>query len=208
MSRIVDDPEEYFAELTPPRDSLLLTLEREAAEEAIPIVGPVVGRLLEILVRAVGARRVLELGCATGYSAVFLARGLARRGGRVFTVEYNPERAARAAENFAAAGVSELVEILEGDASALLAGLAGEFDLVFLDIEKEAYAEVLPHCRRLLRTGGLLVADNTAFRDASSFVETVSHEAGWQAVHLFSYLPGHSPERDGLTIAQKVGVLR
>ena len=204
MSRLVDDPEEYFSRLTPPRDDLLLTLEREAEEEGIPIVGPVVGRLLEILVRAVGARRVLELGCATGYSAIFLARGLAGGEGKVLTVENNPERAERARKNFAAAGISGLVELLEGDAAGTLEGIGELVDLIFLDVEKEAYARVFPHCRRLLRPGGLLVADNTAFRDAVPFVTAVSREEGWQAVHLFSHLPGHSPERDGLTIAQRL----
>lgn len=204
MSRLVEDPEEYFTRLTPGREGILLDLEREAAEENIPIVGPVVGRLLEILVRAVGARRVLELGCATGYSAIFLARGLDGEG-KLLTVENNPSRAGRARKNFSAAGVSPLVEILEGDGERILELMVEELDFIFLDIEKEAYAGVFPHCRRLLRKGGLLVADNTAFRDAALFVKAVTGEKGWQAVHLFTYLPGHSPERDGLTIAQKVG---
>jgi predicted O-methyltransferase YrrM len=204
MSRLVDHPEEYFARLTADRDEILLRLEREAEEETIPIVGPVVGRFLEILVRAVGARRVLELGCATGYSAIFLARGLTGGVGKVLTVENNPERAVRARENFAAAGLSGAVELLEGDGAGILEGIVETVDLIFLDVEKEAYVQVFPHCRRLLRPGGLLVADNTAFRDAVPFVEAVSKEEGWQAVHFFSYLPGHSPERDGLTIAQKI----
>lgn len=204
MSRLVENPEEHFSRLTSGRDEVLLRLEREAEEENIPIVGPVVGRLLEILVRAVGARRVLELGCATGYSAIFLARGLAGGKGKVLTVENSPERAARAKTNFAAAGVAGLVEILEGDAAALLEAMAHEVDLIFLDIEKESYLRAFVHCRRLLRPGGLLVADNTAFRDAAPFVEALSEEEGWQAVHLYSYLPGHSPERDGLTLAQRI----
>jgi predicted O-methyltransferase YrrM len=205
MSRIIGNPEGYFAKLVPARDDLLLRLEREAADEDIPIVGPVVGRLLEILVRAIGARRVLELGCATGYSTIFLARGLPREGGKVFTVERRSEMAKRASGNFAAAGVSRTVEILQGDAARILEEFRSEMDLIFLDIEKVAYEEALPHCHRLLRPGGLLVADNTAFRDASAFVKAVSKEDGWQAVHILSYLPGHSPERDGLTIAQRVG---
>jgi predicted O-methyltransferase YrrM len=204
MSRIIGNPEGFFSKMVPAREDLLLTLEREAADEGIPIVGPVVGRLLEILVRAIGARRVLELGCATGYSAIFLARGLQQERGKVFTVERRSEMAQRASENFAAAGVSRSLEILQGDAARILEDVGGEMDLIFLDIEKIAYEEALPHCLRLLRPGGLLVADNTAFRDASSFVKAISKEEGWQAVHLFSYLPGHSPEHDGITIAQRV----
>jgi predicted O-methyltransferase YrrM len=204
MSRLVDDPEGYFSRLTPDRDEILHRLEEEAKKEGIPIVGPVVGRLLEILVRAVGARRVLELGCATGYSSIYLARGLAGGEGKVLTVENNPERAARARTNFTAAGVSGQVDILEGDAAGILAAMGEPVDLVFLDIEKGSYVSAFSHCRRLLRPGGLLVADNTAFSDAAPFVTALSEEEGWQAVHLFSYLPGHSPERDGLTLAQKI----
>jgi predicted O-methyltransferase YrrM len=204
MSRIIDDPEGFFSRLVPARDEILLALEREAAAESIPIVGPVVGRLLEMLVRAGGARRVLELGCATGYSAIYLARGLPPAGGKVFTVENDPAMAQRAAENLAAAGLSRSVEVLRGEAARILEDFKGPVDLIFLDIDKEAYGQVLPRCRSLLRPGGLLVADNTAFPAASSFVESISKEEGWQAVHLFSFLPGHSPEHDGLSITQRL----
>lgn len=204
MTPIIEDPEGFFANLVPSRDDLLIALEHEAEREEIPIVGPVVGRLLEILVRASGARRVLELGCATGYSAIFLARGLPGEGGKVMTVEHSAAMAKRAAANFAAAGISPAVEILQGEAAAILDGLDGPMDLIFLDIDKEAYLETLPACRRLLRPGGLLVADNTAFPGAAPFVEALNDAEGWQVVHLFSFLPGHSPERDGLSVAQRM----
>ena len=110
----------------------------------------------------------------------------------------------RAATNIAAADLSRSVEIRQGEAANLLEGLDGPMDLIFLDIDKEAYIGVLPACRRLLRPGGLLVADNTAFRSATPFVEALSDAEGWQAVHLFSFLPGHSPEHDGLSVAQKM----
>ena len=204
MAPIIEDPEGFFANLVPSRDDLLIDLEHEAEREGIPIVGPVVGRLLEILVRASGARRVLELGCATGYSAIFLARGLPTEEGKVITVENSAAMAKRAAANFAAAGLSRSVDILQGEAATVLDGLDGPMDLIFLDIDKEAYLETLPACRRLLRPGGLLVADNTAFPGAAPFVQALSSGEGWQAVHLFAFLPGHSPERDGLSVAQRM----
>jgi predicted O-methyltransferase YrrM len=204
MSPIIEDPEPFFANLVPRRDNLLIALEGEAEREGIPIVGPVVGGFLEILVRAAGARRVLELGCATGYSAIFLARGLPPEEGKVLTVEKSAAMAERAATNFASAGVSQSIEILQGEALSVLDGLDGPMDFVFLDIDKEAYLDTLPACRRLLRPGGLLVADNTAFPGAVPFVEALNDAEGWQAVHLFSFLPGHSPERDGLSVAQKI----
>ncbi len=201
MSKTVEKPESYFAGLVPPRDEPLLSMERQAKEEDIPIVGPVVGRFLEILAAATGARRVLELGCATGYSAIFLGRGVSAAGGHVLTVERNPRMAGRAAANIAAAGLSRTVEILEGEAAAVLERLEGPFDLIFLDIEKEGYLDAVPHCHRLLRPRGLLVADNTSFAGAAPFVCKLGGSPRWLEAHLYSYLPGHSPERDALTIA-------
>lgn len=205
MPNVVDDPDRYFAGLVPGReDGLLLSLERQAREEHIPIVGPVVGRLLEILASASGARRVLELGCAIGYSAIFLGRAVRTTKGRVSTVERDARMAERAAGNIASAGLSGEVEVLRGDAASVLDGLQGPFDLIFLDIEKEAYLEMLPRCHRLLRPRGLLVADNTSFVGASAFVEELAGSPLWLAAHLFSYLPGHSPERDALSFALRV----
>ena len=80
MSELVDHPEAYFRRFLPARDRLLLELEKEAEREEIPIVGPVVGELLHILAKAVQAERILELGTATGYSTIFLARALSTSG--------------------------------------------------------------------------------------------------------------------------------
>ena len=76
-----------FKDLVPPRAELLQRLEAEAEQERIPIVGPVVGELLFILARAMGARRILELGTATGYSAIYLAQAVAPESGQVITLE-------------------------------------------------------------------------------------------------------------------------
>lgn len=85
MSKIVDQPEQYFKQIIPRRDELLIELEAEAARENIPIVGPVVGELLFILVSALKAQRILELGTATGYSAIYMARACKPNNGSVVT---------------------------------------------------------------------------------------------------------------------------
>jgi len=77
MPDLIDNPEEYFRQFLPKRDQLLIELEEEARREEIPIVGPIVGELLHILARVTQARRILELGTATGYSTIFLARAFA-----------------------------------------------------------------------------------------------------------------------------------
>jgi predicted O-methyltransferase YrrM len=203
MSNVVPNPEAYFHQLIPSRDALLRELEAEAEREKIPIVGPFVGQLLLILVRAVGARKILELGTATGYSAIYLARGSKDVKGRIVTIEQDAGLAARARQNFQAAGVGDRVEIRVEDALTCINNLSEDYDFIFLDIEKKDYSRALPALERLMRSGGLLIADNVAFADADSFNQAISRSPMWQAVPIFGYLPRHSPEHDGLYIALK-----
>jgi caffeoyl-CoA O-methyltransferase len=203
MSMMITDLENYFRGFIPSRDALLLELEEEAAREGIPIVGPVVGEFLYILARATGARNILELGTASGYSAIYLARALPP-GGKVISLELSDVMARRARSNFLKAGVEKQVEVREGQALNLMAAMTATFDLIFLDIDKESYAPALPHCRRLLKVGGLLIADNVGFAGADSFNREIFGQKSWRAVHLLSFLPQHSPEKDGLTLAVRV----
>jgi caffeoyl-CoA O-methyltransferase len=203
MSVMIPDMENYFRGFIPPRDALLLALEEEAARESIPIVGPVVGELLYILARVTGARNILELGTASGYSAIYLARALPPEG-KVISLELSEAMARRARANFLKAGLEKRVEVREGQALNLMAAIPETFDLIFLDIDKESYAPALPHCRRLLKVGGLLIADNVAFAGADAFNREICSQKSWRAVHLLSFLPRHSPEKDALTLAVRV----
>jgi len=203
MSPMIPDLENYFRGFVPPRDALLLELEEEAAREAIPIVGPVVGELLYILARLAGAQNILELGTATGYSTIHLARALPP-GGKVITLELSDAMARRARANFSRAGLAERIEVRAGQALDLMGAMPETFDLIFLDIDKESYLPALPHCRRLLKVGGLLVADNVGFAGADPFNREIFRQGPWRAVHLLAWLPRHSPEKDGLCLAVKV----
>lgn len=204
MSKLVDQPEKYFKDLIPARDELLLALEAEAERENIPIVGPVVGELLYILAGAIRAQNILEIGTATGYSAIYLARACAPVNGRVVTLEHDSSRAARARQNFQKAGLEDLIDIRVADALHTLSCLDGEFDLIFIDIEKKDYIKALPDCHRLLRKAGLLVADNVGFKDADGFNRTLADHPDWRSISLFSYLPLHSPEKDALCLALRL----
>jgi len=204
MCAMIADLEAHFREFIPPRDEVLLGLEQEAREEGIPIVGPLVGELLFILARAGQARQILEVGAATGYSTIYLARGCEPHDGRVVTLELNPAMAARARANCSRAGVADRVEVRQGEALALMAGMSGPFDLIFLDIDKESYLPALTHCHRLLRLGGLLVADNVGFAGAQDFNREIFRRPEWRVAPLLCFLPIHSPERDGLCLAVKV----
>jgi predicted O-methyltransferase YrrM len=201
---MIPDPEEYFRRLLPQRGALLHALEKEAAEENIPIVGPVVGELLALLIRILRAERVLELGCATGYSAIHMAGAMEGAGARLFTLENDPGMADRARENIRKAGLADRIDLRRGDALELMPALDGPFDLAFLDIEKEDYIRALPLCERLLRKGGLLVADNVAFKDSDDFNQALYERPGWRPVHLYAYLPFHSPGWDGICLALRV----
>jgi len=201
MSEIVNDPENYFRTLIPPRDELMMELEAQAEKENIPIIGPVVGELLFILAAATKAKKILELGAAIGYSAIYLARACEAVNGLVVTFENNADMAARAQENFRKAGVSNRIEIHQANALDMLPRLQDDFDFIFLDIEKQDYIRVLPDCQRLLIKGGLLVADNVGFKDADAFNRTISGHNIWRSVPLLSFLPFHSPERDAICVA-------
>jgi caffeoyl-CoA O-methyltransferase len=204
MAAMLPDLEQYFRGFVPPRDELILELEREAHNEGIPIVGPVVGELLFILARAAQARAILELGAATGYSAIYLARGSEPVSGRVVTLEWDEKMAARARANFARAGLADRIEVQVGDAQVLLAELTGPYDLIFMDIDKEGYLPALAHCHRLLRAGGLLIADNVGFAAADPFNQGIFANPRWRVAPLLCFLPNHSPEKDGLCLAVKV----
>jgi len=108
-------------------------------------------------------------------------------------------------DKFARAGLTEIVEVRVGEALKLMAEMSETFDLIFLDIDKESYLPALSLCRRLLRSGGLLVADNVGFSGAADFNREIMENPAWRAVHLLSFLPRHSPEHDGLALAVKEG---
>ncbi len=203
MSRQVDNPESYFGQWIPPRPELLKTLEREAKEQEIPIVGPVVGQLLYLLAKLHGARHIVELGTATGYSAIFMGQACKSNDGRLTSFELEPEMASRAEGNIEKAGLSQWVNVQIQDGIKGLSSIDQPLDMIFMDIEKEDYQRALPLCKEKLVLNGLLVADNTGFRDADGFNRAIFEDSGWESVNLWTFLPGHSPENDGLCIALK-----
>ena len=204
MSEYIKNPEKYFRRFIPRRSALFKELEEEAFREDIPIVGPVVGELLFILARMIRAERILELGTATGYSAIFLAEAFETMEGQLITLENDPKMAARARENFMRAGFDDQINIRVGDAIEEMKNIDSPFDLIFMDIDKIEYDTALPYCRNLLRQNGLLIADNVGFEDADPFNTAIFSSREFRPVSLFSFLPLHSPEKDGLCLALRL----
>ena len=170
----VDD---YVAELLLPADPVLDAALARNVAAGLPAhdVSPVQGRLLELLARMRGARRILEVGTLGGYSTIWLARALGP-GGRLVTLEREARFAEVARANLARAGLAGVVEVLVGPALETLALLAAEgagpFDLVFVDADKQSSAEYLRRALRLTAPGSVIVFDNVvrggALADADS----------------------------------------
>ena len=118
------------------------------------------GRLLWIIVRATRATRILEVGTSNGFSTIWLADAARSTGGRVTTLELNPDKIALARANLATAGLESVVDIIEGRAADTIAALPGPFDLVFLDADRPSYLTYLELVTPKLRPGGMLIADN------------------------------------------------
>lgn len=160
MGQIVPDAvERYLAGLNRLVDPVLQEIAEDGARQDLPLVDAEVGALLRVLAFSLGATRILEIGTAIGYSGVWLA-GALPKGGMLFTIELNAERAATARENFAKAGLSDRVSVMVGDAGLLVAKVSGPFDLIFQDGAKKLYVPLLDRLVDRLRPGGLLVTDN------------------------------------------------
>lgn len=150
---------EYIERLLPVNTGLLREMEEYAAEHNVPIADREVALFLEITARAMGARRVLEIGMAIGYSVLHLVNGMPKEG-LVFTIEPNEEMI-RVAEDFLTrAGVREQVRIERGRALEVMPTLKESFDIVYLDAMKEEYSDYLELAIPMLRTGGVVIADN------------------------------------------------
>ena len=172
-------------------DALKIELERfGAANDAVNAERPLrmlnitrdTGEFLSVLVRAMQARRVLEIGTSNGYSTLWLAEAAWDIGGSVTTVELSTFKIGLAAENFARSGLSAFITSIHDDAGRVLErSVADAFDVIFLDSERPEYPGWWSNLRRVLRPGGLLVVDNATSHpeQMAPFVALVKADAGF-----------------------------
>ncbi len=201
--------EQYMLELLPARDAVLAEMEELAEKNRIPIVGPMVGRLLYQLARLVNAGRVFEMGSAIGYSTIWWARAL-KPGGKVYYTDGNPANAAKAADYLTRAAVRDRVQILTGNALDLIDQVEGEFDIIFNDVDKHYYPDVYRKAVNRIRVGGLLVADNVLW--SGRVADSSVYDANTTGVRTFNELlyadkrfhTTIAPLRDGVAIALRL----
>ncbi len=149
----------YLRSLEPEEAGLTGEIARGARQEGIPIIKPETGALLKVLLGMKRPRSVLEVGAAIGYSAIVMA-GCLDEEARLTTIECDPDRARRAAENISKAGFRQKIRLIEGDAAQVLPGLDPGFDFIFMDAAKGQYIHFLDQVMRLLTPGAVLVSDN------------------------------------------------
>ena len=149
----------YLERIHPDVAPVLLDMEAEAERDGLPITERPSTRLLSLVVRAMGARRALEIGTNIGYSAIAIASALAE-GGELLTLDIDPEMHARARVNLDRAGVGDRVRLITGSALDTLPGIAGPFDFAYIDADKSSYPQYLNAVIERLRPGGVVALDN------------------------------------------------
>jgi caffeoyl-CoA O-methyltransferase len=213
MGLIVPDAiEVYLAGLNRGTDALLEDIARKGRERKLPLVDAEVGALLRVLATALGARTILEIGTAVGYSGIWLARALPPDG-MLMTMEMDPERGREAQENFKAAGLAGRVSVIMGNAQRMVAKVAGPFDLIFQDGDKKLYVPMLERLVALLRPGGLLVTDNVLWdgKVVPGYATSAADDESTRAIADYnervashpSLLTTIVPLRDGVSISVK-----
>ena len=155
--------EEYIRNTLKDKEGLLRELEIYAHENNVPIVHKEVSDLLKVLLKVDKPKRILEVGCAIGYSSILFATTVGEDV-QITTVERNEVMIEKAKENIKRAGFEKNITVLEGDAEELLSKIEGEFDMIFLDAAKGQYKLFYDMVIDKLKVGGLLISDNILYK--------------------------------------------
>ena len=150
---------EYISSLEPDYSPVLAEIEAEAIRDRVPIIRRETGSLLRSLILMKRPRRILEVGTATGFSALLMSEVMPE-GCTITTIEKYEKRIPLAQANFRRAGKADVIHLIAGDALEVLESLEGSFDFIFMDAAKGQYINFFPSVMRLLEPGGVLVSDN------------------------------------------------
>lgn len=163
---------DYLRHTAQHTDNFLHTLEEYAKDNAVPIIEPESAQLLRFICAAKAPRKILEIGCAIGYSAILMAKCT---DAEIVTLEYNPEMVRIARENIKSAGLSDRITVIEADAKDYLSYIDDDesFDMIFLDGPKAHYIYMLDDSVRLLKKGGIFISDNVLYKGMTADDEHV-----------------------------------
>jgi caffeoyl-CoA O-methyltransferase len=155
------------------------------------------GRFLRLMVASSRAKKALEIGGASGYSAIWIGMGLRETGGKLVTIEYDPVRSKELAENVKRAGLSEIVQVIAGDAFQQIPKVPGTFDFVFLDAWKKDYKRFFDMVYPRLDKGGLFLAHNVVNKrtEMGDFLDTIQKPSLWTTIV--------SPSGEGMSVTLK-----
>jgi len=183
--------------LTPQIESVLKHIK--AADTGQLAVSEEDGRFLRVLVSTRGAKSILEVGAASGYSGIWLGLGARESGGRVVAIEYDPQRAKEAADNVRRVGLTDVVHVIHGDGFKEIPKLQGAFDFVFLDAWKPDYKKFFDLVFPRLNPGGVFAAHNVVNKknEMEPFLRTVQTHPG-----LFTTIV--SPSGEGMSVSYRL----
>ena len=155
---------DYLRDCLKKRSGLLAQMEEYAQNNGVPIVQPETSKFIETLIMSVKPKKILEVGCAIGYSSIVMAE--ASPESEITTLEFDENIAKVAKENIEKAGLSNRIKVIYADARDYIPYMDSDdyFDLVFLDGPKAHYINMLDDCMRLLKTGGILMCDNILYK--------------------------------------------
>ena len=184
---------------TIPPHVVALLAEIKAADTDLLAVSEEDGRFLRVLAVTSGARNALEIGGASGYSAIWIGLALRETGGHLTTIEFDPKRAATAANNLRRAGLSDLVTVVSGDAFREIPRVAGDFDFVFLDAWKRDYKRFLDLVFPRLQPRGLFLAHNVVNKETEmrDFLAAIRDNPAWLTTIV-------KPSGEGMSVSVKV----
>lgn len=202
--------QDYITSLVPPREAELLEMEAFAEKHDFPIIGPACGYYCYQLARMISATSVFELGSGYGYSTAWFAKAIKENGGGiVHHTVWEEELSERARRHLVKLGSADLVQFHVSEAVEALKQTQGPFDIIFNDIDKQAYPASLPFIKEKLRSGGLLIIDNMLWHGrifdkkdiapttigVQEFTKQITNDPDW--------IVSLAPMRDGMIVAYK-----
>lgn len=206
MSNITYDyMESYIRGLIPEREGTLKKIEDFARENKVPIVQKETGKFLELMVQIKKPKKILELGTAIGFSSILMYEASQDKNVDIVTVERDEKMIEYAKANIEKFNLQDHIKIKEGDCLEVLEKLDDKFDLIFMDAGKGHYNHFLPHCLRLLKEDGIIVADNVLFRGMVASKELVKRRKITIVKRMKTYLEMVNSSDDLITSVIPMG---